>query len=149
MREGKEWAPLMSFRVGCLIVCGIHVFFGAMILLRGPEASLVEFKVPTEILQSAHYKDAIWWVYSHQLIMGLLIGCVGWYAESHALKLQLSRVLFLAHSYYTWLDISASDSALGSALYKGPASLIPAFVALFCTLIFLYLSIAYHNPPKD
>lgn len=127
------------FRMGCLVVGAIHVFFGSMVLLRGAQSSLVAFEVPPEILRSANYLDAIRWVYVHQLCLGLTIALVGCFAQSPALKRNFCRLMLLVNATYTFLDFGASDSIVGNSLYKGPMSLVPGFIALSCTLIFLCL----------
>lgn len=138
-----------AFRIGCLAVGAIHVFFGSMILLRGATASLEEFEIPQEILSSAHFIDAIYWVYVHQLAVGLMIALVGWFAESPTLKRHFSRLMLLVNGTYAFMDLRSSDSLVGNSLYKGPTSLAPAIIASICTLIFLYLTFATRRRATD
>ena len=101
---------------------------------------MAEYQVPQAQLDSPHYYDAIFWVYSHMLILGLLIGAIGWLVKEAKTQIWLSRLIFIVHVYYTILDFKSSDSAVGNALYKGPASIFPAIIALLVTLLFLHLS---------
>jgi hypothetical protein len=44
------------------------------------------------------------------------------------------------HCVYAFMDIRTSDNYFGSALYQGPASVVPVFIDLFYILLFLRLS---------
>lgn len=73
------------------------------------------------------------------IILGLIIGVVGWYAKNPQLKKSMAWLLLIVHVYYTYLDFRTSDSFLGNGLYKGEGSVIPGFVCLFVTILFLQL----------
>lgn len=103
---------------------------------------MADFEVPEVVLQSPHYQDAITWVYLHMLIIGLLIGTLGILAKSPALRMGISRFFLLAHLVYTFLDFRSADWSMGTGLYQGEGSLIPAFMAAFMTLFFLHLSLS-------
>ncbi|GAB2785964.1 hypothetical protein GCM10027275_32990 [Rhabdobacter roseus] len=131
---------LPGFRACCLTVGTLYVFLAGSLFAQGLMESMGTFKVPEATLASPHYYDAIAWVYTHMIVLGLLIGCVGYYAESLRQKRAFSRLLFVVHGYYTYLDFRTSDSALGNGLYQGPGSVFPALISLVFTLVFLYLS---------
>lgn len=118
----------------------MNVLLAGSILLRGVPASMAPFGVPQPVLNSPHYADAIFWVYTHMLVLGLIIGLLGLYAESPVLRRKMAWLLLGAHVVYTVLDFRASDSPLGHALYHGPASLMPAFISLGITVLFAHLS---------
>ena len=141
--------PLPGFRATCLTVGGLHVALAGMLLLRGVRPSMAQFAVPDAILDSPHYNDAIFWVYSHQIVIGLILGVLGLRAEDGRLKLWMARLLFAAHAYYAYLDLRASDSPLGTGLYQGPASLIPAAVGLVMMLLFAHLSLCAATGADD
>ena len=141
--------PLPGFRATCLIVCGLYVFLAGGLFLQGLMKSMSNYNVPAEILASSHYYDAIFWVYTHMIVIGLLIGCVGLYAENFKLKKRLSILLFFAHFFYTYLDFRSSDSYFGNGLYQGTASVFPAIVSLVITLLFLNLSITLTETHKS
>ncbi len=132
---------LPGFKTCCVIVCFLYVIMGGSLFARGLMTSMADFQVPAVVLSSPHYYDAIFWVYSHMIILGLIIGLVGWYGRDRQLKLWMSRLLFIAHAYYTYLDFRTSDSSLGNGLYKGAGSVFPGFVCLFITLVFFQLII--------
>jgi hypothetical protein len=44
--------------------------------------------------------------------------------------------MFAASAVYAWLDLRASDSPLGEALYQGPGTLVPALVCVLTTVLF-------------
>jgi hypothetical protein len=132
---------LPRFRVSCVVVGVLYVLLGASVLVRGGAASLAEFGVPADTLASPHYADAIWWVYTHMIVIGLMIVVVGWFAQGVKLKRSFARLMFTAQVYYLILDVRASDSPLGSGLYEGPASLVPAVIGALVMLVFAHLSV--------
>lgn len=131
---------LPGFKATCIGVGVLEVLLGASILLRGVPESMAPFRVPERLLTSPHYVDAISWVYTHQIVLGSIIALLGVYARGARFKLAASRLLCVAHAYYTYLDFRASDSIVGRALYHGPASVIPAWIGVAFTLAFLHLS---------
>lgn len=110
-------------------------------VVRGPRAAMQPFGVPEAVLSSAHFADFFHWVFVHMMVLGVLIGLLGRYVRDGKPQVIVARVLLLLELHYTYLDIRTSDSALGSGLYRGGASLVPAFVGVLVTLSFLYLSI--------
>jgi hypothetical protein len=138
---------LPGFKATCLTVGFLDVFLAGSLFMRGLMTSMAEFKVPAEILASPHYFDAMLWVYVHMIVIGLIIGCVGYYADATNLLLQkrLSVLLFVVHLFYTYLDFRSSDSALGNGLYQGTASVFPAIMGLVMTLLFLQLAVVLHR----
>lgn len=138
---------LPGFKTTCLIVCGLEVPLAASILLRGVRSSMAPFGVPDALLDAPHYQDAILWVYTHMLVLGLVIGVVGRYAEGERLQRNFARLMLAAHVVYTGLDLHASDSALGTGLYHGPGSLIPVVIGLVITALFAHLALC--RPAAD
>ncbi len=130
---------LPGFKTCCLIVCFLYVTMAGSLFIKGLMTSMVDFQVPAQTLNSPHYYDAMLWVYSHMIVLGLLIGVVGWYAKDSQLKKWVARLLLLVHVYYTYLDFRTSDSFLGNSLYKGAGSVIPGLVCLLVTLLFFQL----------
>ncbi len=139
--------PFLSFKATCLFVGGLDIFLAGGLFVQGLMKSMSNYNVPTSILASPHYYDAIFWVYTHMIVIGLIIGCVGLYAENFKLKKRLSILLFFAHLFYTYLDFRSSDSYFGNGLYQGTASVFPAIVSLLITLLFLNLSITLTETP--
>ncbi len=122
------------------MVCVLYVILTGGRFAKGLRESMAEFEVPTATVDSPHYYDAIMWVYTHMIVLGVVIGVVGRYAESQRLKKWLSRLLFVTHVYYAWLDFRSSDTFLGNGLYQGPGSVFPALVCVFVAVLFLHLS---------
>ena len=131
---------LPGFRATCVTVGVIWVFLAGGLLARGVRASMAGYGVPEATLASPHYHDAIWWVYSHMIVLGLVLVVVGLYAEGARFKQRFARLLLAAGVYYTVLDVRASDSALGTGLYQGAASLAPAVVGVVVTLLFAHVA---------
>ena len=134
---GPRWLP--GFRGTCFIVAGLYVVLGAAIVAQGAALAMAPYGVPAQTLAS--YADAIHWLYSHTIVLGLIIGLVGALAESERLKLWFSRLILAAQLYFLYLDVRHSDTALGNGLYEGPQSIVPAIIGLFVTLLFLRLSL--------
>lgn len=132
---------LPGFRASCLTVCVLYAALAGGLLLRGVAPSMAEFAVPPAVLASPHYHDAIVWVYTHQIVLGLVIGAIGLTVTDPGARRGVARLLCAVHILYTWLDLRSSDSALGDGLYKGPGSLIPVLVCLLVTVLFAHLSV--------
>ena len=117
----------------------LFIFLSLSLFAKGLMLSMAEFKVPTELLNSPHYYDAILWVYVHMTVLGILIFLLG-YAVTDPKKQQLiTLLLFLITSVYTYLDFRSSDSALGNGLYQGESSVVPAFISLLVNMVLLQL----------
>jgi len=100
---------------------------------------MADYGVPEPTLGSPHYVDAINWVYLHTLVLGVVVGLVGWFAREPDLKLWFSRAILAAHVVYATLDFG--HSSLGNGLYEGAASIIPGIMALSFALLFVGPSI--------
>jgi hypothetical protein len=132
---------LPGFKVTCVVICVLYVLLGGSVLARGGAASLEEFGIPEATLVSPHYADAIWWVYTHMIVLGLMIGVVGLFGKGVQLQRWFARLMLAAHVYYVFLDVRTSDSLLGTGLYQGPTSIVPAVIAFGVMLSFAHLSV--------
>jgi hypothetical protein len=108
---------------------------------KGLMASMAEFKVPEIILDSAHYYDAMLWVYVHMMVLGLLIVTIGYSVHDFNKQKWIAALLFVVTAFYVYLDFRSADWVLGNALYKGESSLIPGFIGLVINLLFFQLAI--------
>ncbi len=108
---------------------------------KGLMVSMAEFKVPEIILDSAHYYDAILWVYVHMMVIGLLILIIGYSVNDLNKQKWIALVLFMVTAFYVYLDFRSADWAFGNALYKGESSIIPAIIGLMVNLLFFQLTI--------
>lgn len=106
---------------------------------KGLITSMAEFKVPTEILNSPHYFDAIMWVYIHMIVIGVMIALIGFSVDDKKKQKWINLLLFIITAMYVYLDFRTSDSALGNALYKGESSVAPAIIGTIVNLLFLQL----------
>lgn len=132
---------LPGFRSVCL-VCGVlYVLLGGSVLVRGGAASLADFGLPAATLASPHFADAIWWVYVHMIVIGLVMIVVGRHGRGAPLQRGFSRLMVVAHAYYLYLDVRSSDTALGNGLYQGPTSIVPAIIGLGVLLAFVHPSL--------
>lgn len=132
---------LPGFRATCIAVGATFVIIAGSELLQGVPRSLAGFGVPEVVLHSPHYEDAMVWVFTHMLVLGLIIGVVGYFAEGERTRRALARVLAAVIPIFTLLDIRTSDSPLGSGLYAGPRSLVPPAIDLVVLLLFAHLAV--------
>ena len=108
---------------------------------KGLMVSMAEFKVPEIILDSAHYYDAILWVYVHMMVIGLLIVIIGYSVNDLNKQKWIAALLFIVTAFYVYLDFRSADWAYGNALYKGESSIIPAIIGLLVNVLFFQLAI--------
>ena len=141
VRPAKCAHPLPGWRATCTSVAVIYVLLAASILVRGARASMAGFGVPEATLASPHYQDAIFWVYAHMLVLGLVVGFVGRSAEDGRFQQGFARLMVVISAGFTFLDVRASDSPLGHGLYRGTVSLAPALVGAVVTLLFAHLAL--------
>ncbi len=125
----------------CLSLAAIYVVLAGSILVRGPMVAMADYAVPAETLASPHYADAMFWVFLHMTMLGLLNGVVGWFAEGVRMQRAFARLWLPAQLGYLFLDVRAADWALGTGLYKGAASLGPVMVGAFAVIVWLRLNL--------
>jgi len=99
------------------------------------------FGIPAAVLAAPHYQDAMLWVFTHMLVLGLTIAVVGYFAESARTRRSFARFMLAAITIFTVLDIRTSDSPLGSGLYAGVRSLVPPLINLVVVLLLVHLSL--------
>ena len=132
---------LPGFRATCFAVGITFVFIAGAELAQGVPQSLAGFGVPEAMLHSPHYVDAMIWVFTHMLVLGLIIGVVGHFAEGARTQRAFARIMAAVIPIFTVLDIRTSDSALGSGLYAGPRSLVPPMIDAVVLLLFVHVSL--------
>lgn len=143
MNAVKRFLP--GFRTTCFIVGGLDIFLAGSIFLQGVMNMMAKYKVPAEQLSSAHYEDAMSWVFLHMFMIGVLIILIGYAVENPVKQTWVARILVLVHCVYAFLDIRSSDNPFGNALYQGPESVMPVFFDLLYILLFLRLSFSREN----
>lgn len=132
---------LPGFRASCLTLGVLYVLLAGSILVRGPMVAMADYAVPAETLASPHYADAMFWVFLHMTVIGLVIGVAGWFGEGVRFQRAFSRLMLACQLVYGFLDVRAADWALGTALYKGPASLGPVVVGAFAIGLWARLNV--------
>lgn len=132
---------LPGFRASCLLLSGVYLLLASSMLVRGPMVAMAEYKVPAATLASPHYADAMFWVFLHMSVIGAIIGVVGWFSEGVRIQRAFSRLMLIAISIYTGLDVHTADWALGNGLYQGPGSLGPVVVDALAIVLWLRLNV--------
>ena len=130
-----------NFKRTCLIVGYTFMILPLSLFAKGLMVSMAEFKVPEIILESAHYYDAILWVYVHMMVIGLLILIIGYSVNDLNKQKWIAALLFMVTAFYVYLDFRSADWAYGNALYKGESSIIPAIIGLLVNVLFFQLAI--------
>ena len=123
------------------MLAGIYVVLAGSILVRGPMVAMADYAVPAETLASPHYADAMFWVFLHMTMLGLINGVVGWFAEGVRMQRAFARLWLPAQLGYLCLDVRAADWALGTGLYQGEGSLGPVMVGAFAVIVWLRLNL--------
>ena len=60
----KPLSFLPGFKASCLTVCILYIFLAGGLFARGLMVAMAEYQVPQAQLDSPHYYDAIFWVYT-------------------------------------------------------------------------------------
>ena len=128
-----------NFKTTLVFIGSLYIFLAASLFSKGLMKSMSEFEVPEHLLNSPHYFDAIFWVYVHMIVIGLLIILLGISVIELNKQKWTSSILFVVTSFYTYLDFKTADWAYGNSLYKGESSLAPAIIGLFVNLVFMIL----------
>ena len=132
---------LPGFRASCLVLSALYVLLAGSLLVRGPMVAMADYAVPAQTLASPHYADAMFWVFLHMAMIGLLVATVGWFAEGARMQRAFARVMLGAQSFYFFLDVRTADWPLGNALYKGPGSLGPVVVGAIALAVWIRLNV--------
>jgi hypothetical protein len=132
---------LRGFKTICSAVSVTYVLLGSSMLIRGARASMQPFGVPEVVLTSAYFADFFHFLFIHMIVIGLLIGTLGWFVQHDRQQRMAARLLCVIQLHYTYLDLRTSDSIFGNGLYRGSASITPALVDLVVTLAFAFLSV--------
>jgi len=132
---------LPNFKRTLLIVGYTFLVLPISLFSKGLMQSMAQFEVPDLILKSAHYYDAMLWVYVHMMVIGLLILIIGYSVNDLNKQKWIAAVLFIVTGFYFYLDFRSADWAFGNALYKGQSSIIPAIIGLFVNLLFFQLTL--------
>jgi hypothetical protein len=132
---------LPGFRATCLTLATLFVLLAGSILARGPMVAMADYAVPAQTLASPHYADAMFWVFLHMTVIGLILGVVGWFGEGVRFQRAFSRLMLAAQCVYTFLDVRSADWSLGNALYKGPGSLGPVVVGSLAIVLWARLNL--------
>ena len=137
----NQWTFQKWFRVTFISVGGVEVFFGVLSLIQGPKQLMSQFGIPEHVVNSPHYVDAMTWVVLHMTVLGTTLLTLGTLANEQRLQKSLTCIFLMFHFVYAFLDVRSSDNPLGTALYEGNASLIPAIMSSTFFLLFLNLAL--------
>lgn len=132
---------LPNFKRTFLIVGYTFILLPISLFSKGLMVSMAQFEVPDFILKSAHYYDAIRWVYVHMMVIGLLILIIGYSVNDLNKQKWIAGLLFIVTGFYFYLDFRSAEWAFGNALYKGESSIIPAIIGLLVNLLFFQLTL--------
>lgn len=112
-----------------------------MTIVQGPSKVMSQFGIPEVVVLSPHYSDAMLWVVLHMCFIGMICISIGLMVRDIRAQRWFARIFVLFHSVYAYLDVRASDSALGTALYQGSLSLVTPAISCALLLVILHLAI--------
>ena len=135
------------FRATFIGVGSVELFFALLTMLQGPSKMMSQFGIPEAVISSPYYQDAMFWVILHMSFIGVTNIALGVTVRDAMAQRWLPRIFVLFHCVYTYLDIRASDSPLGTGLYQGAASLVTPVIG--CTLLVAMLHLALRSSAKD
>ncbi len=126
-----------------------EIFLSGMSLAEGPTKMMSQFGIPESVIQSPHYADAMFWVLLHMGFIGTITFSIGMLVRDENAQRWFARIYLLFHLNYAFLDIRASDNPLGTGLYQGPASVVPAVLGcIFCCAL-AHLAIRSFLPSRS
>lgn len=128
------------FRGTFIGIGSVEVFFAIVTMLQGPKQVMSQFGIPDVVVSSPHYLDAMFWVVLHMCFIGIISISIGLLVRDALAQLWLPRIFVFFHSVYAYLDIRASDSALGTGLYQGPMSLVTPVISCLLLATMLHLA---------
>ncbi len=130
---------LPDFKKTFLITGYTYLILALGLFYKGLLRSMSEFNVPQEVLNSAHYYDALIWVYVHMAVIGILILIIGYSVFELKNQKVISLLILFITLFYTYLDFRTADWAFGNSLYKGNSSIVPAIIGTIINLLMLQL----------
>jgi hypothetical protein len=130
---------LPGYRLLCTVVGVLYALLGASMKLRGPDAAMAGFGVPAEVLAAPHFTDFFQFLFLHMMVIGLLVGVLGWQVTGAGRQRAVARLLCAVELLYAAFDLRTADWALGSRLYQGAGSLVPPLLDLALAVAFGWL----------
>jgi hypothetical protein len=130
---------LPGYRLLCTVVAVLSVLLGASMKLRGAHDAMGPFGVPRAVLDAPHFDDFFQFLFLHMMVIGLLIGVLGWAVQGARRQRAVARVLCGIYLLYAYMDFRTSDSPLGNGLYQGRDSLVPPLMGVTLALLFAWL----------
>jgi hypothetical protein len=130
---------LPGFRLFCTVAAVLYVLLGASMKLRGAHEAMRPFGVPKAVLDAPHFDDFFQFLFLHMMVIGLLIGLLGWTVQGARRQRAVARVLCGLQLLYATMDFRTSDSPLGNGLYQGKGSLVPPLMGVAMALVFAWL----------
>lgn len=132
---------LPGFKVTLTVVGVVFMVLGGSMVARGAAVAMASFGIPATTLESPHFADFFHFTFVHMVVLGVMLVLLGRFVREGRDQQVVARVLLLVQLHYTWLDLRTSDSPLGNALYRGPASLGPVMIDLLVVVAWTVLSV--------
>ncbi|MFO0713156.1 MAG: hypothetical protein U0353_25090 [Sandaracinus sp.] len=116
-----------GFRAVFTVIGVVYALMAASALSRGV-SMLADFGVSQAELASPVLADFFSFFYQLMAYVGGLLVLFGWVTRERRAQIAVSLFIALANLFFAFRDLSTSDSALGTHLYRGEATLV--FVAI-------------------
>ena len=132
--ESAEQDRLPGYR-GVLTTIGvIYVLLAVMNVAQGAAKVLEPFKVPEEVVKSAHFLDFYHWHFAHMGNIGALLVVLARVVNGIRAQGAIVATLIAVQLHYAYLDWRTS--VLGNGLYADPRSIVLVATNLVMVLAF-------------
>lgn len=132
-----------GFRTTMVVVGGLQILLSLQIIAGGVTPMLSGVGIPSEVLASPYYYDAMLFLFYHQFVVGAILVTLGAFAHglTMGLRIWIVRLLSLLYCGYAYLDLRASSFPFGTHLYTGPQSFLPPILSVVFALLILQLNV--------
>lgn len=137
----QQQTVIPGYATTCTVVGGFYVVLGGWLVTQGARRAMAPFGVPESTLASPHFADFFQFTFVHTMVLGVVFILLGHFVTSGLHQRTVARVLCAIECMYAALDFHTSDSPLGTGLYQGAASVVPALIDVVVVLAFARLAL--------
>lgn len=135
-----------GFRTTLTIGGLLYIVMASSMLVRGPVV-LAEFGVAPSTWRDAVLGDFFSFFYQLMAGLGALLILLGHVARERRAQLVTASTLAVGSALLALRDLSTSDSALGSRLYRGEKTLVFVLISVVYALAFTVLAVRAARSP--
>lgn len=128
-------SSIRGFATVFTVIGTLYVAMASSMLVRGADA-LLDFGVAPELVAEPVLEDFFLFFYQLMAFVGVLTIVVGRVVHGRGRQAVVAAVFCVANVVWGLRDLGTSDSAWGSRLYEGEATLV--FVAIDAVLVVVF-----------